>query len=204
MPDLSVLNLGDGVDRTLRDRLAISTEASQDITDTQKSNARSNLGLGTAATRSVPSSGNANATEVVLGSDSRLTNARPCSDNFVGTTSQWNALSSTDKDQYNTVDLTNDSGGGGGGGGGGTTDYADLDNKPSIENVTLSGNKSASDLGLVKSSALATVATSGSYNDLTNKPTLFSGDYDDLTNKPILFSGDYDDLTNKPTLFSGD
>ena len=38
--------------------------------------------------------------------------------------------------------------GGGGGGGGGTTDYSDLDNKPRINNVTLSGNKSASDLGL--------------------------------------------------------
>lgn len=33
---------------------------------------------------------------------------------------------------------------------------------------------------------LATVATSGSYNDLTDKPSLFSGDYDDLTNKPTL------------------
>jgi hypothetical protein len=33
-------------------------------------------------------------------------------------------------------------------------------------------------------SSLATVATSGSYTDLTNKPTLFSGSYTDLTNKP--------------------
>lgn len=33
-------------------------------------------------------------------------------------------------------------------GGGGTTDYTDLDNKPKINNVTLSGNKTASDLGL--------------------------------------------------------
>lgn len=38
-----------------------------------------------------------------------------------------------------------------GGGGGGTTDYSDLSNKPQINNVTLSGNKSASDLGLVAS-----------------------------------------------------
>lgn len=52
-------------------------------------------------------------------------------------------------------------------------------------------------------SSLATVATSGSYNDLTNKPTLFSGSYTDLTNKPTLFSGAYADLTGKPTLFSG-
>lgn len=35
-------------------------------------------------------------------------------------------------------------------------------------------------------SDLATVATSGSYNDLTNKPTLFSGNYNDLTNKPTI------------------
>ena len=52
-------------------------------------------------------------------------------------------------------------------------------------------------------SSLSDVATSGSYNDLTDKPNLFSGNYNDLTNKPTLFSGDYDDLTNKPTLFSG-
>ena len=32
----------------------------------------------------------------------------------------------------------------------------------------------------------ATVATSGSYNDLINKPTLFSGSYNDLTNKPTI------------------
>ena len=33
---------------------------------------------------------------------------------------------------------------------------------------------------------LSTVATSGAYNDLSGKPTLFSGDYDDLSNKPTL------------------
>lgn len=36
----------------------------------------------------------------------------------------------------------------GGGGGGGTDDYSDLTNKPQINSVTLSGNKSSSDLGL--------------------------------------------------------
>jgi hypothetical protein len=51
---------------------------------------------------------------------------------------------------------------------------------------------------------LSNVATSGSYNDLTNKPTLFSGSYNDLTNKPTLFSGSYNDLTNKPTAISFD
>lgn len=58
----------------------ISTEKTQSLTDTQKSTARDNLGLGSAATRSVPASGNANATQVVLGSDTRLTNSRPASD----------------------------------------------------------------------------------------------------------------------------
>ena len=51
------------------------------------------------------------------------------------------------------------------------------------------------------SNGLATVARSGSYNDLTDKPT-FSGSYNDLTDKPTLFSGSYNDLTDKPTLAS--
>lgn len=34
------------------------------------------------------------------------------------------------------------------GGGGGATDYSDLTNKPSINNITLSGNKTTSDLGI--------------------------------------------------------
>lgn len=38
---------------------------------------------------------------------------------------------------------------GGSGGGGGTSDYSDLTNKPSINSVTLSGNKTGADLGLV-------------------------------------------------------
>jgi hypothetical protein len=38
-------------------------------------------------------------------------------------------------------------------------------------------------------SSLATVATSGSYNDLTNKPSLFSGSFADLTNKPTTLAG---------------
>ena len=37
----------------------------------------------------------------------------------------------------------------GGGGGGGSSSYSDLSNKPKINNVTLSGNKTGSDLGLV-------------------------------------------------------
>lgn len=59
----------------------------------------------------------------------------------------------------------------------------------------------------VKSSALSAVATSGSYTDLSNKPSLStvatSGNYTDLSNKPSLStvatSGSYKDLSNKPT-----
>jgi len=44
---------------------------------------------------------------------------------------------------------------------------------------------------------------SGSYDDLSDKPSLFDGDYFSLSNLPTLFDGDYDSLSNKPTLFDG-
>jgi len=53
---------------------------------------------------------------------------------------------------------------------------------------------------MVDGTTLATVAKSGSYVDLTNKPELFSGSYADLTNKPMLFDGTYAALTGKPVL----
>ena len=85
------------------------------------------------------------------------------------------------------------------GGGGGTSDYNDLDNKPSINNVTLSGNKTSHDLGLMPETTLAAVATSGDYDDLIDKPVLSevatSGDYDDLINKPVI--PDMTDYYNK-------
>ena len=74
------------------------------------------------------------------------------------------------------------------------------DNNGKVDLSTLIGSSSGS--GDV--SGLATVATTGDYNDLLNRPILFSGNYNDLTNKPTLFSGSYGDLTDKPTLFSGD
>ena len=72
-----------------------------------------------------------------------------------------------------------------------TLEQADSDNNASIQSVS-------TDLTEL-SNGLATVARSGSYNDLTDKPT-FSGSYNDLTDKPTLFSGSYNDLTDKPTL----
>lgn len=94
-------------------------------------------------------------------------------------------------------------------GGSGASSYNELNDKPSIENVTLSGNKSASDLGLVKDSDLATVAKSGSYSDLSNKPSIPTKT-SDLTNDSgyvagsslatVATSGSYNDLSNKPSV----
>lgn len=79
---------------------AVSTVASQGLTDTEKANARANIGagtgnsnfsgnyadlsgkptLGTAASKNVASSGNASTTQVVMGNDTRLTDSRKASD----------------------------------------------------------------------------------------------------------------------------
>lgn len=97
-----------------------------------------------------------------------------------------------------------------GGGGTGTSNYNELTNKPSINGVTLSGNKTSSQLQIFD----------GNYNNTTNKPSingttlqgdnttetlgLFDGAYSSLTGKPVLAavatSGSYNDLNNKPTI----
>ena len=74
--------------------------------------------------------------------------------------------------------------------GGGTSDYNQLENKPKINGVTLQGNKTTEELGIVSKETDPTVPDyvknireedieswnnksdfSGSYNDLTDKPT---------------------------------
>lgn len=50
---------------------------------------------------------------------------------------------------------------------------------------------------------LSTVAISGSYNDLNNKPAIFSGKYSDLVGKPSLFDGTWDSLAGKPAIPPG-
>lgn len=72
-----------------------------------------------------------------------------------------------------------------------SVDYADITNTPSIPtNVSEFTNDSG---------YLTEVGTI-SYNDLTDKPTLFDSDYNSLSNQPSLFSGAYNDLTGKPTI----
>ena len=102
--------------------------------------------------------------------------------------------------------LTINSTGGGGGGSQVQANWAETDtsdpsyiqNKPDLSVYALSAS-------------LATVATSGDYSDLINKPTIVSpvqsnwneSDSSSLAyilNKPTLFSGNYNDLTNKPDL----
>ena len=90
----------------------------------------------------------------------------------------------------------------------GVTDYTQLLNKPQINGNVLTGNKTASQLGF------AAVSTTGSYTDLTNKPTIpaaqqqvdwnASSGITSIANKPnlsaVATSGDYSDLSNKPTI----
>lgn len=125
------------------------------------------------------------------------------------------------------------------GGSGGTSNYNDLSNKPKINNVELNGNKSLNDLGIqpagnylisetdptvpsyVKNITQTNITNwnnksdfSGSYNDLSNKPTIpeeLKDLSDDSTHRLVTdtekstwnnksdFSGNYNDLTNKPS-----
>ena len=101
-------------------------------------------------------------------------------------------------------------------------DYSNVNNKPQINNVTLSGNKSLNDLGIqpagnyALSSDIPTVPTniSAFTNDVgyitsytetdpifTNSPAygITNNDISNWNNKSN-FSGNYNDLTNKPTI----
>lgn len=69
-----------------------------------------------------------------------------------------------------------------------------------VTNTKISNWDTAYGWGNHASAGYLTTVGTISYNDLSNKPTLFSGSYTDLTNKPTLFSGSYTDLTNKPTI----
>ena len=107
--------------------------------------------------------------------------------------------------------------------------YNDLINRPTVPSKT---SELTNDSSFTTSTQLATKADkihTHNYNDLEDKPTLFSGAYKDLTEKPTIptkiselindsnfvdstvlstkanavHTHNYDDLTNKPVLFSG-
>lgn len=89
-----------------------------------------------------------------------------------------------------------------------TGSYNDLTNTPTIPAAQVNADWSASSgvAQILNKPNLATVATSGEYNDLNNRPTLArvasTGEYSDLNNKPTLATvaetGEYSDLNNKP------
>ena len=89
-----------------------------------------------------------------------------------------------------------------GGGSGGTSDYSELDNKPSINNVTLSGNKTAADLGLATSSELS--GKQDTINDLADirsgaaagATALQSSDLMTINDTSLVGSGNIDCLTS--------
>jgi hypothetical protein len=97
-------------------------------------------------------------------------------------------------------------------------DYNDLINKPTIPTHTSQlvndseylVNTDITWTNIIGKPNFATIATSGSYTDLTNKPTLFSGAYADLTGKPTIpaaqVNSDWNAISgvaqilNKPTI----
>jgi len=94
-----------------------------------------------------------------------------------------------------------------------TTIATDFNSKLSIDDFntsTITGEDvvfTGSSVNGVETSNIgfATVATSGSYNDLLDKPTLFNGSYNSLADQPdlniasVARSGSYADLTSKPS-----
>ena len=88
----------------------------------------------------------------------------------------------------------------------GTTDYTELTNKPQINGVTLTGNKSLDDLGIDIPTATSELTNDSGFITSADVPTKTS----DLTNdsgyittadvSAVGLSGNYDDLTNKPTI----
>ena len=65
-------------------------------------------------------------------------------------------------------------------GGGGTSDYTDLSNKPSINGVTLTGNKSASDIGVASETRVYNIENLVT-SQQTYTPTFQQGTYDEET-----------------------
>lgn len=93
---------------------------------------------------------------------------------------------------------------------GGTSDYEELSNKPRINNVELTGNKTASELGLQPSGSYLTVDSTIPFSQSSSRENISTSDnvkglfgkiakwFADL--KTVAFSGSYNDLSNKPTI----
>lgn len=136
---------------------AVSTVASQGLTDTEKSNARTNIGAGTSSltlgtSGTTAAYGNHNHTGVYSpvghthdGINIDIDNGGsyiPVSNIEAGDNV---TLDYNNQNDTLTINAT---------GGGGTSNYNSLSNRPQINGTTLTGNKTSSDLGL--QSALST------------------------------------------------
>lgn len=86
-----------------------------------------------------------------------------------------------------------------------TSDNNKIKEIPSGDNLNLSGNNIVNALNITASGTLtinAVVCDSSTFtiNGQSLDTVAFSGSYTDLDNRPTLFSGSYVDLTDKPTL----
>jgi hypothetical protein len=123
----------------------------------------------------------------------------------VATSGSYNDLSNTPTIPTKTSDLTNDSGfvvGSNLATVATTGDYDDLLDKPTIPSKT---SDLTNDSGFLTShQSIKTINNESLVGTGNIKVSTFSGSYNDLTNKPTLStvatSGSYNDLSNKPTI----
>lgn len=174
---------------------AVSTEASQGLTSTEQSNARANIGagtssfsgsytdlsnkptLGTAAAKDVASSGNASTSQVVMGNDTRLTDSRtPTAHNQASNT--INAMTGYSKPSSTSAIGTSDT----------------LNSAIGKLEKGLDG-KTAENPTFTEASTRANIASGESYSTILGKIKKF---FTDL--KTVAFSGSYNDLSDKPTI----
>lgn len=152
MADLSVLNL-DGTDRNVKDARAVRTVANQGLTDTEKANARANIGAGTSSFSgnyndlsnkpTIPTVNNATLTIQKNGTDVQTFTANAASNVTANIT-----MSKSD---------------------------VGLGNVGNFKAVSTAASQGLSDTEKANARAnigAGTSSFSGSYNDLSNKPTI--------------------------------
>ena len=105
--------------------------------------------LGTAATKDVPSSGNASSSQVVMGNDTRLTDSRNAKDVY-----DWAKAASKPSYTASEVGLGN------------------VGNFKAVSTVANQGLSSTEQSNARANIGAGTSSFSGNYNDLTNKPTI--------------------------------
>lgn len=160
---------------------AVSTVASQGLTDTEKANARANIGagtgnsnfsgayvdlsgkptLGTAASKDVASTGNASTTQVVMGNDTRLSDSRKASDVYAW--AKVKTKPSYTKSEVGLGNVPNVT----------TNNQTPTFTKAGTRDLPISGETLSTIFGKILKwfSDLKSVAFTGDYTDLSNQPT---------------------------------